>query len=258
LAAYQHLSSLEICEFLEWDSRFFGLRIGRIAGNDLKAAQIPAILTWAREHRTDCLYFLAKIDGENIRIAEEHAFHLVDVRMTLEVSHLPGVENRSDDDRIRPVRHEDIAALRAIAGVSHTHSRFFQDGGFPESRCQELYRVWIEKSCHRDADLVLVAEHQRSPAGYITCHLAGSEGSIGLVAVSREARGAGLGSAMLRAALAWFAQRQVTRVSVVTQGANTNAQRLYQNNGFVTRNVQLWYHLWFRNEFDFSNRQETR
>jgi dTDP-4-amino-4,6-dideoxy-D-galactose acyltransferase len=206
---------------------------------------VPAIFAWARDRRLDCLYFLADIEAESIRIAEKHAFHLVDLRLTLETSLHAPAESRGSDHCIRPVRPEDIEALRTIASANHTDSRFYQDGLFPESLCQELYRVWIEKSCRGDADLVLVAEHQGSPAGYLTCHLVGGEGRIGLVGVASETRGLGLGQAMLQVALTWFAEQRATRITVVTQGANTKAQRLYQANGFATRSVQLWYHLWF-------------
>jgi ribosomal protein S18 acetylase RimI-like enzyme len=36
----------------------------------------------------------------------------------------------------------------------------------------------------------------------------------------------------------------VQRVSVVTQGRNVAAQKLYQSCGFTTCSVQLWYHWW--------------
>jgi hypothetical protein len=31
----------------------------------------------------------------------------------------------------------------------------------------------------------------------------------------------------------------------VTQGKNIAAQRLYQKNGFLIRDLQLWYHKWY-------------
>ena len=58
-------------------------------------------------------------------------------------------------------------------------------------------------------------------------------------------RGRGGGSALVQGALAWFADRGVTQVLVVTQGRNVGAQRLYQKAGFLTRKVELWYHRWF-------------
>jgi len=35
-------------------------------------------------------------------------------------------------------------------------------------------------------------------------------------------------------------------VTVVTQGLNVPAQRLYQKSGFLVSSVYLWYHLWIR------------
>jgi hypothetical protein len=32
---------------------------------------------------------------------------------------------------------------------------------------------------------------------------------------------------------------------VVTQGNNLAAQRLYQTCGFLSRDLQLWYHKWY-------------
>ena len=39
--------------------------------------------------------------------------------------------------------------------------------------------------------------------------------------------------------------RGIDRVQVVTQGRNVRAQRVYQRCGFVSAQLQLWYHRWF-------------
>ena len=110
-----------------------------------------------------------------------------------------------------------------------------------------LYETWIRRSCEGYADAVLVAETGGGPAGYITCHLSGSPpaGSIGLVGVGGDARGAGTGTTLVGAAIEWFQGRGVQEVSVVTQGRNLAAQRLYQRAGFRIQAVELWYHKWF-------------
>ena len=109
-----------------------------------------------------------------------------------------------------------------------------------------MYETWTEKSCHGYADAVLVAEMNGQAAGYISCHLLdGAEGNIGLVGIGAEWRGMGLGTALVNTGLRWFADQGVTRATVVTQGRNWQAQRLFQRSGFMTRTVQLWYHRWF-------------
>jgi len=245
------VDAASLCEYLPWDSEFFGLRIGRVNGDRLTPALAEAISEWCTAQSIDCLYFLAASDDpESVRLAERHGFRLVDIRVTLirdrGSGSLTGFDPRPP---IRFSRPEDIPALRAIAGVSHHDTRFYSDPNFPPARRDALYETWIEKSCNGYADAVLVAEAGGSAVGYITCKLVGEgggEGQIGLVGVGPGHQGRGLGRGLVEAALGWFDGHGVPHVTVVTQGRNIAAQRLYQRCGFVTRSVQLWYHLWLR------------
>jgi ribosomal protein S18 acetylase RimI-like enzyme len=93
--------------------------------------------------------------------------------------------------------------------------------------------------------MVLAAELGGKVAGYITCHLDSDVvGRIGLFAVAESARGHGVGTALIRAALGWFSDERRSRVTVVTQGRNVRGQRTYERCGFTTRSVELWYHYW--------------
>ena len=99
----------------------------------------------------------------------------------------------------------------------------------------------------RDPYAVLVAELDGEAAGYVTCHLASpsNRGSIGLIAVSEDARGQGLGGELVFGALGWCSEHGAAEVSVVTQGANIAAQRLFQLCGFRTASLGLWFHRWY-------------
>ena len=82
--------------------------------------------------------------------------------------------------------------------------------------------------------------------GYITASLApGGEGRIGLFAVAGAAQGQGIGGRLVTAAFAWLAGRGAATVSVVTQGRNVRAQRIYQQFGMRTSSLELWYHRWW-------------
>ena len=52
-------------------------------------------------------------------------------------------------------------------------------------------------------------------------------------------RDRGIGWALVAESLRWFAVHGARQVSVVTQGRNVQAQRLYQHCGFLTRSMQL-------------------
>lgn len=240
------------CKFLEWDSDFFGRRIGRMTVPRLTEATVRSAAAWSRANRVECLYFLGDADDpQTVRIAEGHGFGLVDVRITLDTQlddGGPPAETSTSRCVIRPSRADDISALREIAQVSFRDTRFYYDGKFSEIQCKALYETWIEKSCNGYADTVLVAETERRAVGFIACHLVDdSAGQIGLVGVSGDASGQGFGQALVSGALRWFRGRNRGRAIVVTQGRNCKAQRLYQRCGFVTRSLQLWYHWWLPN-----------
>jgi len=243
------VESQEPCEYLEWDTTFFGFPIARVRSNSLTPELATAIDNWCAEHRTHCLYFLARPDdASTTRTAEDHGFRLMDVRLVFE-HELGSIAPPSGNSiRVRPVESGDVDALLSIAQDSYHDTRFYFDAKFPRHLCDSLYRTWIKLSCEGYADAVLVAETDGLLAGYISCHLDNKKnnvGKIGLVGVATQARGRGIGQALVCHALEWFRGANATKVSVVTQGRNVSAQRLYQRYGFATESVHLWYHKWF-------------
>ncbi|SNB46656.1 GNAT family N-acetyltransferase [Geobacter sp. DSM 9736] len=233
-------------EFLPWDSGFFGRRIARLEGGRLTEKLADEALAECRKDGIECLYFLADADDdETVLAAEKQEFHQTDIRVTLEqhLSHLP--QKLQEKVAVRSAVEADIKPLAAIARINHRDTRFYYDKRFPTERCDDLYGTWIENSCRGYADAVLTAGEEGTPAGYITCHLReGKTGQIGLLGVGAAFQGKGYGPALVRGALQWFAAQGMERVTVVTQGRNCNAQRLYQKCGFTTSLLQLWYHRW--------------
>ena len=242
---------MEPCQFLPWDTNFFGRRIAWAIEHRLSLETVEAILEWCETHAIDCIYFLADSDhAETVRLAEDYSFRLVDIRVTLQCNIGDRQARRSNDlcqtVRVRHSRQSDIPALQAIARTSYGDSRFYFDPCFSIQSCEALYETWIKRSCEGYADVVLVAEVNDQPVGYVSCHLITNTpcGQIGLVGVGSQARGRIVGRTLIDHSLHWFAEHGVELVSVVTQGRNIAAQRLYQHCGFLTHSVQLWYHKW--------------
>ena len=135
------------CQFLEWDSQFFGCRIGSVRGRQLSVPALSEIERWCEIHRIDCLYLLADFeDPGTIRLAEKNFFRLVDVRLTLSLAFSSLPQMSFTANAIRMSHSQDVPALRAIARSSHASSRFYFDPNFPRDRCDALYETWIEKS----------------------------------------------------------------------------------------------------------------
>jgi dTDP-4-amino-4,6-dideoxy-D-galactose acyltransferase len=148
----------------------------------------------------------------------------------------------------RSVQTGDLPGLQSMARTGHEDTRFFSDAHFPRYRAEELYSTWITLEAQGRAQTVFVAASAANqPLGYITCHLDMTRraGQIGLVGVSREVRGKGIGKNLVLTALDWYKNQGQKKVTVVTQGKNRAAQRLYQQCGFLSLDLQLWYHKWY-------------
>jgi dTDP-4-amino-4,6-dideoxy-D-galactose acyltransferase len=239
-----------LCDYLDWDSEFFGHRIARVASNRLTKESLEGVFRWCRENSIECLYFLADAaDKRSATLAADNGFRFVDVRVTYEKSLEVEEDLGEKASEIRLSVPQDIPALSEIASLSHHDSRFYFDPGFSEAACDRLYATWIEKSCRGYSEAVLVAEIEGQAVGYISLHLnQENKGQIGLVGVDSQARGHGLGKKLINESLRWFASQGVRRVTVITQGRNLAAQRIYLKSGFLPTLVEVWYHRWFRKE----------
>lgn len=241
------------CELLAWDSEFWGFRVARVTGDTLTDERAEQVEGWCRANDVACAYFLARSDdARTTTVAENRDYRFVDVRVNLR-HHLSGLSLGlgSKDEESLSIRHsrpDDVPRLERIAKTTHRDTRFYYDLNFPRDLCDALYETWIRRSCEGYADAVLVAEAGGEVGGYISCHLDAEarSGKIGLVGVGEGARGAGFGRALVERSLAWFHDQGAAEVTVVTQARNGAAQRLYQRCGFLTRDVNLWYHKWYR------------
>ncbi len=246
------LEAVAPAELLAWDSKFFGYRIGRVLGDTMTRTRARTLEEWSRSEQIEVLYFLTRADcSTSIQAAQEFGFYMTDIRLTLampqgcraRISSAPA----SDEFFVRQAATGDVPALESIARRSHRDTRFFSDPRFPRSKAEDLYATWIRLECEGKADVVLVAAgSDDAPMGYVSCHLDPQSGSgqIGLCATHERIRGKGVGTTLIHAALEWFWNHGAAQVSVVTQGRNIAAQRLYQRCGFCTADVQLWFHCW--------------
>jgi GNAT superfamily N-acetyltransferase len=227
-------------EILPWDSEFWGVRIARVHGDTMTPELAAEVAAWAAANDVACLYFLAGEDASTAHAAEDAGFRLMDVRVGL----ARRTAAAARDERIRAFRPDDLPALRAIARTSHAATRFYSDPRFPRERCDDLYDAWIVRSAEGWAEEVLVAENGGRPAGYLSLHADAERASIGLFAVAEEARGNGLGAALVDAAIGWGAERGLGEIAVVTQGRSAAALRVYERNGFAVESLGFWFHRW--------------
>jgi len=238
---------------LPWDSDFFGVPIGRITTSVLDEGTAAAVLDEARRIGLRCLYFEADpTDPGTVLAAEALGFHLVDVRVVMEypfAGRPPSTERHPAAGGlfVDTAVPSDLPRLEKIAIEVSRSSRYNFDSHFTAGQRERLYQTWIRRSLAGLSDAVFVArwpDEEREAAGLVTCATRDGAGHIELAGVHHAHRQKGVGTALMQAALAWAAGQGLPSMRVVTQARNVAAQRLYQQMGFFTRSMTLYYHKW--------------
>lgn len=240
-------------EKLPWDTEFFAKPIGRVTTSLLDDETAAIALDQARQEGLQCLYFEANPnDLATVLTVEKNGFHLVDVRVVLEYP----FEDRPAPSLRYPILHEllitpaaeaDLPRLEEIAMEIGQFSRYNFDQGFGSGEEKRLYRAWVRNSWSGLSDVFFVArwaDTKGAAIGLITCVTREGVSHIQLAGVHHEHRQKGVGTGLVQAALDWAERQAVKKMQVITQARNVPAQRLYQQMGFFTRSMTLYYHKW--------------
>lgn len=237
-----------LCTLLAWDSEHWGFPVARFNESKLTEDSARKAIRWCEEHRVRCLYFAA--DGtcsETLKVACDNGFRFVDVRVDMESSSLQSSSRAADGARFREAGPEDLPTIEQLARTAHGDTRFFKDANFDRTKAAELYALWIRRDFRENKVFAAVSPGDpEKVVGYASADASNlATGRIGLVAVSPEARGGGLGKLLVKCASAWCRSRGATTVKVATQGTNVAALRLYETCGFKVADVKVWFHRWF-------------
>lgn len=124
---------------------------------------------------------------------------------------------------IRDMRTEDVKA------VAELESQIFSK---PWSRQGFLDAVKLENT------IFLVAEEEDSIVGYMGMYISLDEGEITNVAVKPCMRCHGIGGKMIKVMQKKAKQRGICSIVLEVRVSNTNAIRLYEQNGFLNQGVR--------------------
>jgi dTDP-4-amino-4,6-dideoxy-D-galactose acyltransferase len=240
---------------LEWDTAFFGVRMGTIVRREAARGVAAATEAGALTHGMQELLREARAEGyahlifrtssatfASIWAAETAGLRLVDVGVDSSIDLAGGVPARlADASALRPARADDLPALRELAAEAFTLSRFSSDPFFAAEQVREFHREWTTNLFKGLAQAVLVCERGDTIAGFVSCARTGDEGRIPLIAASSGFRGQGIGSSLIGAALRWFADAGCRVAHVKTQAHNVAALALYHRSGFNVSKTELTF-----------------
>lgn len=150
----------------------------------------------------------------------------------------------ADIDELRGLWLQMLAHHRALVGDDlPLHS---DEASWPLAR--DKFRQWVE---HESAILLLARDHEgATPAGFAMCclllegptfALGAVRGEIDSLVVDRDARGSGVGTALIEGVRTQLSARGIRYCSIGVLAQNVDAARLYERVGFApwTQNLVL-------------------
>ncbi len=132
---------------------------------------------------------------------------------------------------------------RGFQDWNDSYNVAFADNALSPTSTVEACRRLAETAPFDPSGMVLAYRSGRC-VGFCRNALLPGYGDVDVLGVVPEARGIGLGRALLRWGVAWLLSRQAPRVQLTVDGENQAALALYRSEGFtVARTRQIWRRL---------------
>jgi dTDP-4-amino-4,6-dideoxy-D-galactose acyltransferase len=233
-------------EILDWDTDFFGIKVGRFTNPQLELQELSEILSEMKKKNVKLVYFPAEKEIE-ITAAKRLGGFLADKKTTFAIDFsIVNLTESIPTDLVKPFKDSmSVKEFENLAIQSGELSRFAVDPNFPKDKFISLYKTWMKKSLQKEiASEVLFINDENRIAGVVTLGEKKGRGDIGLFAVDKKYRGKKFGEMLVRAAQKWFIDHGYKYGQVVTQGQNTPAGNLYKKCGYSVEKVEYFYHFW--------------
>ncbi len=233
-----------------WDTQHFGYPVASISNSELDSAALARLLQAAQKQHYQLVYWAScdELDQSELCL-REYRGTLIDRKTTYAKTILPNPVPPNDGKyqiiEWQAGKHSDeLIELGVAAGLC---SRFALDPRIAPEKFRALYEIWMRRSIARElSDIVLVVQEHGAniPLGMVTISMKGELGQIGLISVSEQQRGRGLGQRLIEASDRWMLDHGAKTAQVVTQLQNVAACRLYENGGYQIEKIEYLYHFW--------------
>lgn len=239
------MAECPVVEPLPWDSKFFGLPVGRVLldpGQNTSAGILEAL----QKSGNELTYVFLPVDGESDGSTAMLRQSLVGMGgkcCDLKVTYRKQIAiNSSIISTECEAATQLTPALKSLAYASGWCSRFVVDEKL-QPYFKPMYLIWLKRDFERGKVFVKFSGAVLEGMATVSVDASGL-GRIGLVAVDAKCCGKGIGTLLLNSIDQYLARQGVSQCEVVTQGKNLSACRLYEKVGFkVFSHCEVW-HVW--------------
>lgn len=225
----------------QWDTDNLGLKIGNLTfETEISAQSISEARLEAKAEGYDLLYIKGvhiptEFLCDNLALIDEKTIYIQQKKESFKY-------NSCTVSALNTNLSEDLLQLAYESGK---YSRYNLDKNFPPSTFPTLYKQWIVNSLKGEiADDVLVVQKDGKSIGLLTYQVVKNVYVIGLVAISPQYAGKGIGTCLMQSFLSNV--KTGSEIEVATQRQNSIACHFYEKNGFNVKSTTNIYHFWIK------------
>ena len=225
---------------LNWDTEFFGYKVGQIIMSNNKKFSASAFQTYVNDYKL--IYVLS---SEKVAV---NGLKLVDKKVTFQQkTSIKDDLNKNPSAKIESFKEgvHDYESLKKLALSSGENSRFKIDENFKNNEYSKLYNQWINNAVYKDKAMDILIYRDKEILGFTTIEKKSKYlAVIGLVAVSEQERGKGIASKLIESSINRAFELGFKTIQVATQFENIPAMRLYEKCDFKIKDITYIYHYW--------------
>ncbi len=230
----------------EWDSEFFCLNVAEAILSDFSESNLIKFVETLKKGKYSLVYIYPQ-DIKSYELLINNKIPLVDKKVSFQKN--VKISSITLVKEIQSYRlNKEYPKLLELAYASGEYSRFKLDTNFEISAFENLYKTWLDNSINKKiADDVLVwCSEKNEMLGFITYKIKNSILKIGLLAVDKNARGYGVGKALMQHIEYIAYNNKLSIIEVDTQENNQIACAFYKNIGYKVHKTQSIFHLWLK------------
>lgn len=231
---------MKIIERQNWDSDLFGYEVGKIDFDLIENLDYKRFFEEAQDYKLVYVFSKRKIKNSYFKLVDEKVILTLSIKDTT-------VDDNAFKNKLElfKIGVDNIIELKELALKSGVFSRFYLDKNFTHNEYNKLYSLWIEKSIKGEISFNTILVKDIDILGFITVGKISKElSNIGLLSVLEEARGQGIGKALILEAILRSKLKGFSEIQVVTQKCNGPAMHLYKALNFKIKEIINIYHYW--------------
>jgi len=247
-----------IIDYLNWDSNFFGLTVGKV---DLSVITNSKILNKFRKSINkidyDLVYIYTGINQLPFPNLDKVILEFVDTQLYLKMDMLSEIklleyELITEDNIPENVKIND---LYKISDEVAPFSRFYHDPKISKNKVVELYRNFIRNSLNGSfgEGLILDYNNKGEVIGLFSLDTIGGVGKEILIGVKESYRGKGSGERLFYKGLNYWKDKGVQEIKTIVSARNIKSLNFHLKLGFSIYKISNIYHLWIKTDSKRSN-----